>query len=191
MAQTTTAINECNVTIRLDNASGTLTDVSGSSNAVSLAFTNAPVEFKHYDDDNPTRLLVGQDLTIDIVAVYSTTDDEALDLLRDWSTGGISGVDERTIRISIPDETEGSDRYEAEVIPTALDVPFAADNAGPVIVSASLAGTGAYSVSQVTTSTSTTTTSTSSSTTTFSVSTSLSTTTSTSSSLSTSTTTTV
>jgi hypothetical protein len=190
MAQTATAINECNVVIRLDNASGTLTDISGSSNAVSLTFSNAVTEFKHYDGDNPTRLLVGQDVAIDIVAVYSTTDDEALDLLRDWSTGAISGTDERTIRISIPDETVGSDRYEAEVIPATLDVPFAADNAGPVVVSATLNGTGDYTVGRVTTSTSTTTTSTSSSTTTFSVSTSLSTTTSTSSSLSTSTTTT-
>ena len=196
MAQTTTAVDACNAVIKVDSSTGVATDVSGSANAVRLRFTNRYNQWKHYDSDHPTVLLIGQELTADITVLYSTADDEGLDILRDWCTGALTGTDGRTVTVYIPDDDEDSDYYQAEMVPTSWTAGLKASDSGPIEVKASFRSTDGYTVSQVTTTTSTSTTSSSTSTTTTSTSTtttstSISTTSSsTSSTLSTSTTTT-
>jgi len=137
------------VAISLDNAAGALTDISGSSNAVTLSFSNEVGAYRRAGSDYPTRYLLAQDLTISLAVVYSTTSGEALALLRAWAAGAISGGDARTIRIDVPDSTSGSDRYQVEVVPASLEIPLASNEGGPVLVTAALESSGAYSVSTI------------------------------------------
>ena len=197
MAQTTTAVNACNAVIKIDKANMAAIDVSGSANAVQLRFTNRYNQWKHYDSDKQTRVLIGQEIQADITVLYSTADDEGLDILRSWCLGTLSGTDARTLTVYIPDDDEGSDYYQAEMVPINWGTGLDADGAGPIEVSVSFRSTDGYTVSQVTTTTSTSTTSSSTSTTTTSTSTTTTstststTTTSTSTTISTSTTTTL
>ncbi|NIP86509.1 MAG: hypothetical protein GTO03_13460 [Planctomycetales bacterium] len=135
--------------ISLDNAGGTLTDISGSSNAVSLTFSNEVGTYRRAGSDAPTRYLEAQDLSISLSVVYSTASGEGLALLRAWAAGSIGGGDARTIRIDVPDSTSGSDRYQVEVLPGNLEIPLASNEGGPVLVTAALESTGAYTVSTI------------------------------------------
>ena len=198
MAQTTTAVNACNAVIKIDNAAGTATDISGEANQVVIRFRNRYNQWKHYDSDHQTRLLIGQEIQLSLTVLYSTTSDEGLDILRDWCTGTLTGTDARTVTVYVPDDSEGSDYYEAEMVPINWSKGLGAEAAEPINVTVTFRSTDEYTVAQVTPSTSTSTTSsststssTSTSTTTTSTSTSLTTSTSSSTSLSTSTTTTV
>lgn len=171
MAQTTTAVNACNAVIKVDKSNGAATDVSGSANVVRMRFRNRYSQWKHYDSDKQTRVLIGQELQADITVLYSTTDDEGLDILRDWCTGALTGTDARTLTVYIPDDGEGSDYYQAEVVPINWGTGLEAKEGGPVEVNVSFRSTDGYTVAQVTTTTSTSTTSSSTSTTTTSTST--------------------
>jgi hypothetical protein len=149
VAQTTTAVNACDVAISLDNAAGTLTDISGSSNAVTLSFSNEVGVYRRAGSDAPTRYLTAQDLTISLSVLYSTAAGEALALLRAWAAGSIAGGDARTLRVDVPDSTSGSDRYQVEVVPSSLEIPLASNEGGPVLVTAALESSGAYAVSTI------------------------------------------
>lgn len=150
MAQSTTSVSGCNVVVSLDNAAGTLTDISGSSNQVEMSFTNVAGTYRNAASSNPTRYLIEQDLTISLTILYSTATDEALDILRKWVAAGITGSDARSLRVDIPDSTAGSDRYEVEVLATQFDIPASAADAGPILASVALESTGAYTVSEIT-----------------------------------------
>jgi len=150
MAQSTTVVNDCDVVVTLDNNSGIPTDISGSTNAVQIRITNDVAAYRRVDNDWPVRKVLGKDATVDIVALYSTADTEALDSLRTWAAEAIAYDNGRTLQIDVPDSTAGSDRYYMEVLIENLDIPLAADNAGPITVSATLASTGGLTVSTIT-----------------------------------------
>lgn len=146
MATTTTAKNACSARIWLDNASAALTEVSGSSAKITLALKSDIGEFKVFDDAWRYRLECGRDWEFGMDVIYSTTADEAFDLLRDWWFGARGS---RSVRIDMPDSSTGSDRYTGEVFIEALEWEMASDEAGPVMVSATFKPTGAITHQQI------------------------------------------
>lgn len=149
MPQTTTAVNGCDIAISLDDADGNLTDISGSTNAVQIRITNEIRTFRRVNADFPTRKLTGKDATADIIILYSTGADEALDIIRDWVSAAIDGDDARTLRVDIPDSSIGSDRYQMEALPTGYDLSLAADEAAPATIGISFSSTGGLEVTQI------------------------------------------
>ena len=149
MAQTTTAVNACDAVISLDNASGTLTDISGSSNEVNLTLTVENGVYRRAYSGYPVRYALSKDFEAELVLVYSTTTDEALDILRAWANAGVSSLDARTLRVDVPDSSSGSDRYQSEVVLGNLEIPLTASEGSPIMVSASVQGTGAYTATEI------------------------------------------
>jgi len=144
MAQTTTSINACDVAIFLDNASGTATDISGSSNKVTLAPTQEIGEARTFQNDWKIRKACGRDLAFSITVIYTTTADEGLDILRDWFFGAASKT-ARTLAIYAPDKNVGSDHYSAEVLWESGEIPLDATDPGPILCEFTLLPTGAVS----------------------------------------------
>lgn len=147
MSQTTTAQNACDVVVQLDNASGSLTDISGSSNQANMDFSAVIGEAFTFDGDWSIKKSCKAAVSIALQAVYSTTADEALDLLRDWFFNSRSTS--RSIQIDIPDSNAGSDRYSGEVTLESLSIPASADDAAPILCAATLSNDGAFSHSTI------------------------------------------
>ncbi len=139
MPQTTTQVNGCDVVVNLDNTAGTLTDISGSSNEVSMDFNNNLGEFRTFGSTWPVRMMCGADATISFNAVYSLAASEAKDILMDWF---FTDRDLRTIQVDIPDSSVGSDRYTFQVLLETLNVPVAADEAAPILIAATMRPSG-------------------------------------------------
>ncbi|HML23519.1 MAG TPA: phage tail tube protein [Aggregatilinea sp.] len=149
MAQTQTAISAVDCIIQLDNASGVLTDISGSSNKVSLSFENGVWEFRPFGNVWKARGVTGKDADASLDAAYTTADGEALALLRDWFFGGDDSP--RTLQVNIPDNTPGSDRYQGEFVLETfpLDLDAGADDV--VMVSCTLKPNGEVTHEVITT----------------------------------------
>ena len=144
MAQTTVAINACDVAIFLDNASGTATDISGSSNKIEIPLTQEIGEARTFQNDYKIRKACGRDGAFNLTVIYTTGADEGLDILRDWyfSTGSKTA---RSIAVYVPDKNVGSDHYSAAVLLESLNIPLDPSEPGPVICEAALLPTGAIS----------------------------------------------
>ena len=143
MPQTTTHVNACDASLWLDNAAGTLVDISGSSNKVSIALTREVGELRTYQAHWPVRTGCGKDVEITLTAVYSTAADEAKDLLLDWWFATDPGA--RSFVCYIPDKNVGSDKFYGEVV--IQDVNFDADptEPAPIAVEVTLLATGEFS----------------------------------------------
>lgn len=139
MAQTTTAFNACDAKIELDNLGGTLKDISGSTNSVSLEFTNDLGEFKTYGTRWRGRLECGSDATFTVNIVSSTTADEGWDILQSWFWGARGA---RSLRVCIPDSSVGSWEYLAEVLIESYSQELPADEGAPVTTTVVLRPTG-------------------------------------------------
>ena len=144
MAETTTAINACDVKVWLDNAAGTPTDISGSTNACSMEFENNIGELRVLETRWPLRLSCGKDATFSLVVVYSTAADEGSDLLKDWFFSAT--VTARTLSIYVPDKNVGSDKYSGEVVMENFSVPINAGEAQPIPVSCNLRPSGTWTL---------------------------------------------
>ena len=140
MAQTTTAVNACNIVIALDDDGGTLTDISGSANAISLEFTINAAEGYTFDGDFPIRKTCGKNCTGTLTVMYTETADEGWDLVKGWYHvyDGVA----RTMRIDIPSTGGGNDRYEGEFVLLSYSHEFTADDAAPILVECEIAGDG-------------------------------------------------
>lgn len=112
MAETTTAVNACDVRIYVDNDAGTPVDVSGSSNAVTMTVNVETGQYRVFSNRWKKSLECGKDLSLTINAVYTTADSEAKDILADWAMATTSGA--RTITIYVPDKNVGSDKWSGE-----------------------------------------------------------------------------
>lgn len=132
---TDTAVNACDVVVRLDDAGGNLVDISGESNNASIDFSREIGEFKSFGSQWKTRLACGKDASISLDVVYSQDTAEASKLIEAWfhDTDG-----KRTLQIDIPDSSPGGVRYEAEVVMESYSIPLAADDANPIMLSCSL-----------------------------------------------------
>lgn len=148
MPVTSTAINGCDAKLWIDNASGVLTDISGMANEFSMELNKDLGEFKVFGDPWRYRLECGKDASIDLQVIYSRDVDGGLDILRDWYFNG-SGA--RTVRIMLPREVVGGDSYELEAMLESLSIPVTSDEAGPIMVSATLKPNGPVVYSVLTT----------------------------------------
>ena len=143
MTQTTTAVNACDVSIWLDNAAGTPTDISGSSNEVTLDFSMNVGELRNFQSRWPLRLMCGKDAKFALVVTYTTASDEAVDILRDWFFQ--SDPAPRTLAVYIPDKNVGSDKYSGECVMDSLSIPAKSGEGTPIAVSASFLPNGEWS----------------------------------------------
>jgi len=149
MAQTTTHVNACDASIWLDNSAGTLKDISGSSNSITMNFTREVGELRTFQVKWPVRLGCGKDATFTLRAVYTTATDEAMDILKNWYFAGDPGS--RSLHVYIPDKNVGSDHYYGEV--TIASFNFNADptEPGPIAVEAELLPDGAWALTTAST----------------------------------------
>ena len=145
MAQTTTSVNACDVALWIDNASGTLKDCSGSSNAVTMNFTKNIGDLRTFQQTWPVRLSCGKDGTFNLVAVYSTATDEAADILKNWYFAANEPA-LRTVKVYIPDKNVGSDVYAGEFVMESLDIPASSGEAGPIQLTAVLRPSGEFTL---------------------------------------------
>jgi len=96
MADTTTAYTACDVPVYLDDAGGTLRDISGSSNKLETTFENKIGEFRVMGGSQwMQRIQCGKDATIKLTGIASTATNEIRDILSAWFFSG-SGL--RTLR---------------------------------------------------------------------------------------------
>lgn len=146
MAQTTTAFNACDAVIELDNLAGTLTDISGSTNSVTLEFTNDLGEYKTFGNRWRGRLECGSDATFTVNIVSSTAAGEAWDILQSWYWGARGA---RSFRVSIPDDAVGSWEYDAEVLIETYSQELPSDDGNPVITSVTLRPTGTITCDEI------------------------------------------
>jgi hypothetical protein len=143
MTQTTTAVNACDVILRIDNAAGVLQNISGSSNQCSMDISRNVAETYTFDGDWALKKSCKGAVSVSIQVVYSTTADEGRDLLEDWIFD--SPTDSRTVQINVPDSSAGSVRYQGDFVIESYGVPLSAEDAGVIICSASLSNDGAFS----------------------------------------------
>lgn len=140
MASTTTAINACNTSVWLDNAAGTLTEITGSSNKLDITLDNEVGEFQTFGSACMYRLACGKDATITLTAIYSTTATEAMQLLLAWHFD--TNTTARTFTWYEPNKNVGSDKFSGEFLLKSLK--WTADRGEPsaILVTAELLPNG-------------------------------------------------
>ena len=136
MPQTTTAVNACDASIWLDNVSGTLTDVSGSSNTINMEFTEQVGTVRNFGTRWNILLTCGLDATFAFTAVYSTAAGEAKAILLDWFFNK-PGTN-KSLRVYLPKKDVGADVYEAEVKLITMPIAVQAATAEPMQISCTL-----------------------------------------------------
>lgn len=143
MAQTTTSVNACDAVISIDNGSGLLTGISGSSNQASIDVSVETAKTKTFEGQWEIAKACKTAATVALQVLYTTTADEGLDILRDWVFTAPTGI--RTVQIDVPDGSVGSDRYSGEMVIESFNIPLSADDAGVILCSGSLSNSGAFS----------------------------------------------
>lgn len=141
MAQTTNAVNACNVVLTVDDSTGTPVDISGSSNQASMDFNLQVAETFTFDGDWAIKKSCKKSVALTIQVLYSLSDVEGSNIMEDWfhNSSGTS----RTIQIEVPDGAGGSFVYSGEFILESYGLPVSADDAGVILMSFSLSNDGA------------------------------------------------
>lgn len=135
MPQTTTAVNACDASVWLDDENGSLQDISGSSNTISMEFTNQLGAVSNFATRWPVRLECRKDATFNLTAIYSTAQSEAKDILLEWF---FNHPGNRTLHVYLPDKNVGSDMYSAEVHLATMPITVEASSADPIQISCQL-----------------------------------------------------
>lgn len=139
MPTTTSAINARDVVVYLDNDVGSLVNISGSANEISIKMGNAIGDFNVFTDKYTYRTEGVQDISVDMTVVFTKVSAEAVDMLRLWKSQGGN----RTIQINVPVGSGTlTDRYQGEVFWESLDIPLKADEAKPIMVKCSMKVSG-------------------------------------------------
>lgn len=141
MAQTTDSVNACNVVLMVDDADGTLQDVSGSTNQASMDFSRAVAETFTFEGDWAIKKSCKKSVGLSIQALYTLNDAEASNILEDWFFNSNAS---RTVQIDVPNADGGSFRYSGEMTLESLSIPLSADDAGVILVSATLSNDGEF-----------------------------------------------
>lgn len=139
MPTTSTAITACDAVLRLDDSTGTLVEISGSTNKIDMNFDNKIGEFRTFGEDWMTRIQCGKDASFTIQGIATTTVDEIRDLIEDWFFAGYGA---RTLQVNLPSEAAGSNRYVAEVVLKTFSFSAESDSADPIMYSIELAPSG-------------------------------------------------
>lgn len=148
MVATSTAINGCDAQILFAGPDGTMYDISGSSNEFTLDLNNDVGDFKTFGNKWRYRLQCGKDATLTLNVVYTMTNNEGFDLLRDWY---FNGKGAREVRLRLPDGSIGSDEYEGYFVLETMSIPSPSDEPAPIMVSATLLPNGPVNWSVVST----------------------------------------
>lgn len=130
MAISNTPVSAIDCVVKLDDALGNLVDISGSSNSVEISFEDGVAEWRPFGTRWKRRIMVGKDGSFSLDFAYTTTDNEAKDLLTEWQLTDAPVA--RTIEVYIPDDSPGSDLYTAEVV--LSDLQFSADASADEII---------------------------------------------------------
>jgi hypothetical protein len=149
MAQTTTGITACDAGLWLDTAAGTATDISGSSNKISMNFNQEIGDKNTFQSKWKRRFECGKDASFTLEVIYTTAADEGFDILKDWFFAAAPG--DRTLTVYLPNKNVGSDVYAAEVKIESLAWDAEAGIGDPVMVTASLLPNGEVTHSQAAT----------------------------------------
>lgn len=147
MPQTNSQINACDAVIKLQTVSGNLMDISGSSNEVSMDLTNDVGQLTTFQARFPVRSSCKSDATINLRVIYTMSQAEAMQILKDWYFNHHGTI--RRIQIYLPDDDAGSDMYQFDVILASLNIPVQSSDANPILVSAVLNPSGAFTLSTV------------------------------------------
>lgn len=116
MAQTTTQISSNQSILNLDNASGSLVDISGTTTKIQIEPERDSKETYTIDSETAIVTVGKSKFKITCEIIYSSATAEAKTLLNSWYYGAAAvSRASRTIRIDIPDSASGSDRYTGEV----------------------------------------------------------------------------
>lgn len=151
MAQTTSYANACDVVLKADNASGILTDISGSSNTASLSLQRTLGELVTFEGEWSIATSCKISGTIALGAVYSTSLTEARELIEEWMWRDGNGSPVRTVQINIPDDSIGSIAYEGEATIESYELPVDASSADPIAITAQLRTSGTWTRSVIAT----------------------------------------
>lgn len=146
MATTTTTFNAQDVNIMLDDESDVLVDISGSANEASIAAEQEIGEYRVFEDRWMQRIDGGLSVEISLVTVYSSAEEEAVDLLKEWFF--INNGGPRTMQVDVP-SAMGGDRYSGEFRLADLNIPLEAAEAAPISVEATLQSHGAITLATV------------------------------------------
>lgn len=138
MTTTTTAVNAVNAVIKLDNNVNVLTDISGSTNKVSIEPKMEGGKFEVFGNRWKKSLDGSKEWGGSITIVFSTTAAEALDLIEDWFYA--TNPANRTLQVDVPDSGTGSRRYSGEIRVREFKYPFDRPEAGPVTVEVTFDG---------------------------------------------------
>lgn len=143
MAQTTTAVNACDASVWLDDATGELRDISGSSNNVEINFDHDVEAFVTYQAKWPRRLECGKDASFTLHVIYTEAANEGYDILKNWFFATAPGA--RSLHIYIPDKNVGSDHFSCEARLDSLAFSADRSTAAPIMVTAVLLPDGEVS----------------------------------------------
>ncbi len=141
MAQTTNAVNACNVVLTVDDSTGTPVDISGSANNASLDFTVQSSETFTFDGDWAIKKSCKKSASLSINVLYTLNDAEGSNIMEDWfhNSSGIS----RTVQIEVPSSAGGGFSYSGEWTIEGYGLPVTADDAAVIMMGFSLSNDGA------------------------------------------------
>lgn len=137
------AIAMHNCVIQLDNAGGSLVDISGQANAIKISYKKNVGSFHTLGSLWNDATEGGIDTEISLTILETTTTAQAHQICRDWLASGGA----RTLRVDVPSSSSGSLRYEGEVRLAGID-PAHESKAGsgePAMTTVQLVGVGAWS----------------------------------------------
>lgn len=147
MAQTTTQIPSNSWVIKLDNASGTLTDISGVDTKASIEPDRESKETFTAEGENGIVTVGKGTVKIAVEIVYSSATAEGSYLVESWYYGSAAvSKGSRSIQMDIPDSSAGSRRYSGEVKiskPPAIELD--ASKAEPLILKCEFMNDGLFS----------------------------------------------
>lgn len=141
MAQTTSHANACDIEILLDNAAGTPTSISGSSNRVGFTLNREVGELRTFQTEWPVRTSCGKSLEVTLGVIYTTASDEGKDIIFDWYFGGNAGTS-RTLTLYVPTKNVGSDKISGEFALGPVSFDGDVSEPGPMAVECTLMSDG-------------------------------------------------
>ena len=144
MPQTTTSYAGCDIHIQLDNDAGALTDVSGSSNALSFNWTNSTGQVSTFGASGWTKSNSGcqKSGAITLTVLGTTAATEAYSVLTDWFFN--HSADARTMVWYEPDKNVGGHKFSGEVRLMSLSNDRPSDASDPVTCVAELITDGVW-----------------------------------------------